>query len=106
MNSMLALMGSMSFFLGALGQTPPTNSPGQNIAPKPKVRPVRITIRHADPWFVVNMLKGITVQFPELSTLGIPGLMNPPAGQGVPLYPGTFVVNPTDNSIWYYPPQS
>ncbi|MBX3117661.1 MAG: hypothetical protein KF784_01235 [Fimbriimonadaceae bacterium] len=105
MNAFLAMMGSISFFAGTLGQTPPTGSPGQFIAPKPRVVPIKITIRHADPWFVVNMLQGIQVQFPELSTLGIPGLLNPPAGQGLALFPGKFIVNPTDNSIWYYPEQ-
>ncbi len=104
MNGILGLAGSMSFFFALWGQTTPPANNGQTTVPKPKTQVIRLQVRHADPWFVVKMLEGATVQFPELSTLGIPGLLSPPSSGAKPLFPGKFVVNPTDNSILYYPP--
>lgn len=104
MNAILGLCNAVMFFLGGWGQqTPPPSNNAPITTPKPAVRPIRITIRHADPWFVVRMLEGVQVQFPELSTLQIPGLLAPPGGTGLALFKGKFVVNPTDNSIWFYP---
>jgi hypothetical protein len=67
--------------------------------------PVRIKIRHADPWAVKAMLDGQPLVSPELSTvfnlLGMP----PAAAQGVNSFftGGHLIVNPTDNSLWFYP---
>lgn len=68
-------------------------------------KPIRIKIRHADPWFVKSMLEGRPVLSPEISTL-----LN---GMGVPegavnmidkiFENGIFMVNPADNSIWWIP---
>jgi len=70
--------------------------------------PVKLAIRHADPWMVKAMIEGGQVTQPELSTLwGVTG--NQPGAQsgnqgGSPLLESGFlVVNPTDNSLWWYP---
>lgn len=77
----------------------------QSTLPAQKKEPIRLQIRHADPWFVKAMLEGIPVQNPEISTLpGFAGLGNA-AGQGLGrfLSTGKLVVNPTDNSLWFFP---
>lgn len=67
--------------------------------------PVRLVVRHADPWFVKAMLEGRQVWTPELST--IIGFMGwpPEIGQGAnALFSGgKLIVNPTDNSLWFFP---
>lgn len=82
-------------FLAVIG------SAAQGVARKP----IRIQVRHADPWFVKAMLEGQTVLSPEISTLlngmGFPqGAVNliDKAFEG-----GKFMVNPADNSIWWIP---
>jgi hypothetical protein len=68
-------------------------------------RPIRIPIRHADPWMVKAMLEGMPVVQPEYSTLpGFAG-MGGGATQGLSslLSGGKLVVNPTDNSLWFFP---
>lgn len=70
-----------------------------------KPAPIRLKIRSADPWFVKAMLEGIAVDRPELSTVpGFGGLGNA-TGQAVRglLSGGKLIVNPTDNSLWWYP---
>ena len=63
----------------------------------------RIAVYSSDPWRIVAILRGIRVPLPELSTLSIFGFAFT-GGQGtVPMFPGRFMVNPTDNSIWYLP---
>ena len=71
--------------------------------------PTRLAIHHADPWAVKSLIEGGSLTQPELSTLwGIGG------GQGRSqtgnqnaksplLEDGFLVVNPTDNSLWWYP---
>ena len=75
--------------------------------PKPKTQPIRIAVQHADPWMIVAMLEGRPVVSPEISTLfGALG-MPPQVAQGLnSLFKGKFVVNPTDNSIWFFPVQN
>lgn len=67
--------------------------------------PVRIQVYHADPYLIVSLLEGRQVPFPEMSTLAIFRFQPRQGGQqGQGFYPeGTFIVNPTDNSIWYLP---
>lgn len=70
-----------------------------------KPGPIRLKIRSADPWFVKAMLEGTAVDRPELSTIpGFGGLGNA-TGQAVRglLSGGKLIVNPTDNSLWWYP---
>lgn len=73
-------------------------------AQQPK-KPIRITVRHADPWAVVALLEGRSLLSPEISTVmefvGFP----PPSVQGFGrlLPPGRLFVNPGDNSIWFVP---
>jgi hypothetical protein len=64
----------------------------------------KIPVYHADPWFVVSMLQGQLVPSPELSTLlGFMGAP-PQAAEGLNrIFKGRFTVNPTDNSIWFFP---
>jgi len=73
--------------------------------PRHRLDPVRIPIRHADPWYVLAMIQGTPVISPELSTiLGFAGLPQGMAGAGNSLFSGgRFNVNPTDNSLWFYP---
>jgi hypothetical protein len=70
-----------------------------------QVQPVRIQIRHADPWLVKAMLEGLMVRSPEISSVIAIGGPNPITnGTGTPLIPnGTFMVNPADNSLWFIP---
>ncbi len=72
--------------------------------------PVKFQIRHADPWAVKAMIEGSAITQPELSTLlGVRGGSNNQGGnntqnQNSPnLKDGFLVVNPTDNSLWWYP---
>lgn len=69
------------------------------------LRPFKFQIRHADPWFVKALIEGMPVPAPELSTVpGFAGLLNRAAGTTMSLLKdGFLVVNPTDNSLWYYP---
>jgi len=73
--------------------------------------PVRLAIRHADPWAVKAMLEGQSITQPELSTI-LGGQRGGPSGSGQNnrqggtsplLKDGYLVVNPTDNSLWWYP---
>jgi len=64
---------------------------------------IKIRVNHADPWFIVAMLEGWNVTSPELSTL-FGALGAPQAGTALNrLFKGKFVVNPTDNSILFFP---
>lgn len=73
--------------------------------PLPAKRPIRIPVRSADPWFIKFALEGQKLVSPELSTLFF--LMGAPQGaaNGVNslLEGGKLLVNPTDNSLWWYP---
>lgn len=69
--------------------------------------PVRLPIHHADPWAVKALIEGSGITSPEISTvLKVTG-GNLPGGQGGANSPllkdGFLVVNPTDNSLWWYP---
>jgi len=68
-------------------------------------QPIRIQVRHADPWAVKTMLEGGQIQSPELSTiLALMGGQPPAPGGNGGLFPdGKFMVNPTDNSLWFIP---
>lgn len=74
--------------------------------------PVKFTIRHADPWSVKAMLEGGSIGSPEQSTLWqLLGGSNRSGGNmsngGSPILgDGFLVVNPTDNSLWWYPKRS
>jgi len=72
--------------------------------------PVKLQIHHADPWAVKAMIEGAQITQPELSTIwGVSGGQGRQTGntqQGKPsplLQDGYLVVNPTDNSLWWYP---
>ena len=73
--------------------------------------PVRLQIRHANPWTVKAMLEGRSPNQPEISTLagiglgqtGQSGQNNQNVGSSALLKDGFLVVNPTDNSLWWYP---
>lgn len=68
-------------------------------------QPIRIQIRHADPWAVKVLLEGGELRSPELSTiLALMGGQPPASNGGNSLYPdGKFMVNPGDNSLWFIP---
>lgn len=89
---------------GALAaQSLPSQVPGASR------RPIRIPIRHADPWFVKYALEGRSLVSPELSTIfnlmGAGGQAGSQAAGSVNglLEGGKLVVNPTDNSLWWFP---
>ena len=67
--------------------------------------PVRFEIHHADPWAVKAMLEGNPISQPEISTiLGFRGGGSQRQTNKSPLLQdGYLVVNPTDNSLWWYP---
>ncbi|MBL1151734.1 MAG: hypothetical protein D8M22_03220 [Armatimonadetes bacterium] len=91
--SILALICLLSAWSGA--QTPPTAPP----------QPIRLQVRHADPWVIKLMLEGGSVVSPEMSTLF--GFLGAPPNTGNAVnrlfQNGTLIVNPTDNSIWFFP---
>ena len=70
-------------------------------------RPIRIPVRHADPWAIKSMMEGRPLVSPELSTLllsmGQTGLAGAAAAASNLLMGGYLIVNPTDNSLWWYP---
>lgn len=67
---------------------------------------IKIRVNHADPWFIVAMLEGWSVTSPELSSL-FGALGAPQAGTALnKLFKGKFIVNPTDNSILFFPDQT
>lgn len=64
---------------------------------------IRIRVNHADPWFIVAMLEGWNPMSPELSTI-FNAIGAPQAGTALNrLFKGKFIVNPTDNSILFFP---
>jgi hypothetical protein len=70
-------------------------------------RPIKFIIRKADPYMVKAMLEGQPVVSPEMSTLfGASGF--PAAGQALNNFfaKGKWVVNPADNSLWFFPDPS
>lgn len=79
------------------------------IVPEDVTRPVRIAIRHADPWFIKFFLEGRQLQSPEISTIMLIGGAPPGAAQGMQqganvfFSGGKLLVNPTDNSLWFIP---
>ena len=77
------------------------------VVPRITIRPqpVRIQVRHADPWAIKTLLDGGQLQSPELSTiLALMGQAPPTNNSGSALFPdGRFMVNPADNSLWFIP---
>lgn len=73
--------------------------------PKRTPVPIQFKIRHADPWFIKGLLEGQNLISPELSTIiGFMGF--PEAGTNAVnrlFTGGRLVVNPTDNSLWFFP---
>lgn len=72
-------------------------------------RPIRIPVRHADPWAIKAMMEGQPIISPEISTIF---LLMGQQGAGMAaatnaasnlLMDGILFVNPTDNSLWWYP---
>jgi hypothetical protein len=68
-------------------------------------KPIRIQIRHADPWYVKGMLEGQPLMSPEISTLLT--TMGVPTGAvhmiDKMFEDGIFMVAPADNSLWWIP---
>lgn len=71
----------------------------------PSSDPIRIEVRHADPYLIVALLKGLQPPFPELSTLGVFGYQLPQDETRNPFVRGLLIVNPADNSILFFPDQ-
>ena len=71
--------------------------------------PVKFVIRHADPWAVKAMIEGTATDSPEISSvrnlIGAGTLLasNTNGSGSALLQAGFLVVNPTDNSLWWYP---
>jgi hypothetical protein len=66
----------------------------------------RITVLHADPYLIKAMLEGTSVMQPELSTiLNFAGVPDKDSELITSLFggPGRIVVNPTDNSLLFFP---
>ena len=70
-------------------------------------RPIRIPVRHADPWAIKSMMEGRPIVSPEISQLlllgGQTGTAAAVAAGANLLMGGVLFVNPTDNSLWWYP---
>lgn len=70
-----------------------------------KPAPIRLQIRHADPWFIKGILEGLPMRQPEISTYPGFGGLGAATAQGAAKFfsNGKLVVNPTDNSLWFFP---
>ncbi len=70
-------------------------------------RPIRIPVRHADPWAIKALMEGRPLVSPEVSTIlllsGQPAMAGAVAAASNLLMGGTLFVNPTDNSLWWIP---
>ena len=68
---------------------------------------IRIPVRHADPYAIKAMLEGKPIVSPEVSTImlrmGQTGAAAAMASGADLLMGGVLFVNPTDNSLWWYP---
>ena len=67
---------------------------------------MRIYVKHADPWAVKALIEGTSISQPELSTiLGFAGVPAKESSFIESIFggQGTLVVNPTDNSILFFP---
>jgi hypothetical protein len=77
-------------------------------APTASKEPYQIRVRHADPWAIKAMLEGQSIVSPEMSTLfaffGMP--QNTMQNVNSLITGGKLIVNPTDNSIWFFPDRS
>lgn len=73
----------------------------QSDVPEPR----RIPVRSADPYFIKAMLEGQMVSAPEMSTIwGVLGMPQSTTAAITQLFQGGhLVVNPTDNSLWFFP---
>lgn len=77
----------------------------QDLPKQDSPKPFRIKIRHADPWFVKGMLEGRPLVSPEMSSI-LGGIGFPEGAVNMisrAFENGKFIVNPTDNSIWWIP---
>lgn len=74
-------------------------------AQKPAPTPVKIKVRHGDPWAIAALLQGQPLSQPEISTvLGFMGVPTPPVtGVGSLIQNGRIIINPADNSIYFTP---
>jgi hypothetical protein len=76
----------------------------QGAPPSSAPKAFRIPVRHADPWLVKALLEGRQALAPEMSTVfAILGLPETTADGVNGLFRGRIVVNPTDNSLWFFP---
>lgn len=67
---------------------------------------VRVYVQHADPYAIKSLLEGLSFSKPELSTiLGFAGVPDQESELIASIFggQGTLVVNPTDNSILFFP---
>jgi len=91
----------------AIGVQATVGKARQNSEPVPH----RFQIMHSDPWMVKAMIEGAAVTAPELSSVAnllsgsLSGFGNQ-SGSNSLLQDGFLVVNPTDNSLWWYPKAS
>jgi hypothetical protein len=77
----------------------------QGELPKAHRQAVQLRVRHADPWAVKALMEGQQIMSPEISTiLNLMG-MPPQMSQGANglFNDGKFIVNPADNSLWFFP---
>jgi hypothetical protein len=71
--------------------------------------PIRLKIRHADPWFVKAMLEGTPVMSPELSLVALASGNTAAIGMAAAqnrIQNGFLIVDPADNSLWFVPNRS
>lgn len=87
--------------MGASAQT----APGGNASNREFGNPIRIPVRHADPWAIKFMLEGQSLVSPEVSTILAFNGVAPAAGAiaNALFRNGILVVNAADNSLWFFP---
>jgi hypothetical protein len=67
---------------------------------------VRIRVMHADPWAMKALIEGTSISQPELSSiLGFAGIPDRDSEMITSIFggKGRLVVNPTDNSLLFFP---
>lgn len=80
------------------------------VRPHP-VRAFRFGVRHADPYMIKSLLEGRHITSPEIGTiLGVSGMSGAIGSAAAAanaafslLKDGVLLVNPTDNSLWWFP---
>lgn len=96
---------AFGLLLATAGQAQTAPGGGNTTGPRAFGDPIRIPVRHADPWAIKFMLEGQSLISPEVSTILAFNGIAPAAGAiaNALFRNGILVVNAADNSLWFFP---